>query len=202
MAKKDTINALLKRDISEETAHLLLTRFNTLTDISHASEEELIELGLVEEEAKAVLQKIGVRKSSSSASSKSKKKVEEVPETKPMEEITDFYVYNDTELRLKAIMEKKEIALPMKVIVDIAARIQGHDVPDDKCEELLVRANEMYQRHRMDQNESAGVMAAHSIGEPGPQMNMRTFHYAGVANINVTQGLPRLIEIIFFSIHF
>ncbi len=196
MAKKDTINALLKRDISEETAHLLLTRFNTLTDISHASEEELIELGLVEEEAKAVLQKIGVRKSSSSASSKSKKKVEEVPETKPMEEITDFYVYNDTELRLKAIMEKKEIALPMKVIVDIAARIQGHDVPDDKCEELLVRANEMYQRHRMDQNESAGVMAAHSIGEPGTQMNMRTFHYAGVANINVTQGLPRLIEIV------
>jgi len=39
-------------------------------------------------------------------------------------------------------------------------------------------------------------MAAHSIGEPGTQMNMRTFHYAGVANINVTQGLPRLIEIV------
>ena len=54
----------------------------------------------------------------------------------------------------------------------------------------------MYTAHLMDQNESAGVMAAHSIGEPGTQMNMRTFHYAGVANINVTQGLPRLIEIV------
>ena len=39
-------------------------------------------------------------------------------------------------------------------------------------------------------------MAAHSLGEPGTQMNMRTFHYAGVANVNVTQGLPRLIEIV------
>ena len=48
----------------------------------------------------------------------------------------------------------------------------------------------------MVQNESAGVMAAHSLGEPGTQMNMRTFHYAGVANVNVTQGLPRLIEIV------
>ncbi|MCK4902462.1 MAG: DNA-directed RNA polymerase subunit A'', partial [Thermoplasmatales archaeon] len=35
-----------------------------------------------------------------------------------------------------------------------------------------------------------------SIGEPGTQMTMRTFHYAGVAEINVTLGLPRLIEIV------
>ncbi|MDD1716650.1 MAG: DNA-directed RNA polymerase subunit A'', partial [Methanoregulaceae archaeon] len=40
-----------------------------------------------------------------------------------------------------------------------------------------------------------GVIAAQSIGEPGTQMTMRTFHYAGVAEINVTLGLPRLIEI-------
>ncbi|MFW6122223.1 MAG: DNA-directed RNA polymerase subunit A'', partial [Petrotogales bacterium] len=37
---------------------------------------------------------------------------------------------------------------------------------------------------------------AQSIGEPGTQMTMRTFHYAGVAEINVTLGLPRLIEIV------
>ena len=39
-------------------------------------------------------------------------------------------------------------------------------------------------------------LAAQSIGEPGTQMTMRTFHYAGVAEINVTLGLPRLIEIV------
>jgi DNA-directed RNA polymerase subunit A" len=48
----------------------------------------------------------------------------------------------------------------------------------------------------MDANESAGILAAQSIGEPGTQMTMRTFHYAGVAEINVTLGLPRLIEIV------
>jgi DNA-directed RNA polymerase subunit A" len=40
------------------------------------------------------------------------------------------------------------------------------------------------------------MISAQSIGEPGTQMTMRTFHYAGVAEINVTLGLPRLIEIV------
>ncbi len=40
------------------------------------------------------------------------------------------------------------------------------------------------------------MVAAQSIGEPGTQMTMRTFHYAGVAEIDVTLGLPRLIEIV------
>ncbi|MBQ9689064.1 MAG: DNA-directed RNA polymerase subunit A'' [Candidatus Methanomethylophilaceae archaeon] len=195
MAKKDTMNALLKRSISEETATLLLTKYSTLSDISGAKESELVELGMTEDEAKSVLSKVGKRTTSSSSRSSKKKVEDEVPAV-PMEEVTEFYTYNETELMLKDIMKKEDIELPMKIIVDIAARIEGHDVPEDKCRELIVRANDMYQRHRMDQNESAGVMAAHSIGEPGTQMNMRTFHYAGVANINVTQGLPRLIEIV------
>ena len=43
--------------------------------------------------------------------------------------------------------------------------------------------------------EPVGVVAAQSIGEPGTQMTMRTFHYAGVAE-HVPTGLPRLIEIV------
>ncbi|HLE95949.1 MAG TPA: DNA-directed RNA polymerase subunit A'', partial [Candidatus Thermoplasmatota archaeon] len=43
---------------------------------------------------------------------------------------------------------------------------------------------------------AAGIVGAQSIGEPGTQMTMRTFHYAGVAEINVTLGLPRLIEVV------
>jgi len=195
MAKKDTMNALLKRSISEETATLLLTKYSTLSDISGAKESELVELGMTEDEAKSVLSKVGKRTTSSSSRSSKKKVEDEVPAV-PMEEVTEFYTYNETELMLKDIMKKEDIELPMKIIVDIAARIEGHDVPEDKCRELIVRANDMYQRHKMDQNESAGVMAAHSIGEPGTQMNLRTFHFAGVASVSVTQGLPRLIEIV------
>jgi DNA-directed RNA polymerase subunit A" len=43
--------------------------------------------------------------------------------------------------------------------------------------------------------EAVGVVCAQSIGEPGTQMTMRTFHYAGVAE-HVPTGLPRLIEIV------
>lgn len=193
MARKDTMKALINRDVSEETAALLLTKYNSLSAISAAGESELIELGLMEEEARSVLAKIGKRPSSSS---RVKKEVEETVLVEPMEEVTNFYQYNEGELRLKAIAERLEIRLPMKIIVDIAARIKNADLSDEICEKLITTANRMYTAHLMDQNESAGVMAAHSIGEPGTQMNMRTFHYAGVANINVTQGLPRLIEIV------
>jgi DNA-directed RNA polymerase subunit A" len=48
----------------------------------------------------------------------------------------------------------------------------------------------------IDPYEAAGIITAQSIGEPGTQMTMRTFHYAGVATVNVTQGLPRIIEIV------
>jgi len=48
----------------------------------------------------------------------------------------------------------------------------------------------------MEPGEAVGIVAAQSIGEPGTQMTLRTFHYAGVRELNVTLGLPRLIEIV------
>jgi len=53
-----------------------------------------------------------------------------------------------------------------------------------------------YKRALMEPGEAVGVVAAQSIGEPGTQMTLRTFHYAGVREQNVTLGLPRLIEIV------
>jgi DNA-directed RNA polymerase subunit A" len=47
----------------------------------------------------------------------------------------------------------------------------------------------------IDIGEAVGIVAAQSIGEPGTQMTMRTFHYAGVAE-QVPTGLPRLIELV------
>ncbi|PYZ03058.1 DNA-directed RNA polymerase subunit A'' [Halogeometricum sp. wsp3] len=49
---------------------------------------------------------------------------------------------------------------------------------------------------RVDPLDPVGTVSAQSIGEPGTQMTMNTFHYAGVAEIDVTQGLPRLIELV------
>jgi DNA-directed RNA polymerase subunit A' len=55
---------------------------------------------------------------------------------------------------------------------------------------------EQYKRALMEPGEAVGIVAAQSIGEPGTQMTLRTFHYAGVREQNVTLGLPRLIEIV------
>ena len=43
--------------------------------------------------------------------------------------------------------------------------------------------------------EAVGTIAAQSIGEPGTQLTMRTFHTGGVAGSDITQGLPRIQEI-------
>ena len=43
--------------------------------------------------------------------------------------------------------------------------------------------------------EAVGIMAAQSIGEPGTQLTMRTFHTGGVAGDDITQGLPRVVEL-------
>lgn len=55
---------------------------------------------------------------------------------------------------------------------------------------------ENYIKSMVTPGEAVGTVAAQSIGEPGTQMTLRTFHYAGVVELNVPLGLPRLIEII------
>ncbi|NLX50069.1 MAG: DNA-directed RNA polymerase subunit A'' [Methanospirillum sp.] len=66
---------------------------------------------------------------------------------------------------------------------------------EEQFEEILEAVQNEFEETRIEPLEAVGVIAAQSIGEPGTQMTMRTFHYAGVAEINVTLGLPRLIEI-------
>ena len=65
-----------------------------------------------------------------------------------------------------------------------------------QMKEIIERTRDAYKFACIESRDAVGVVAAQSIGEPGTQMTMRTFHYAGVAEINVTLGLPRLIEIV------
>ncbi|HVP22941.1 MAG TPA: DNA-directed RNA polymerase subunit A' [Conexivisphaerales archaeon] len=54
----------------------------------------------------------------------------------------------------------------------------------------------LYKRALVEPGEAMGVVGAQSIGEPGTQMTLRTFHFAGVRERDVTLGLPRLIELV------
>lgn len=53
-----------------------------------------------------------------------------------------------------------------------------------------------YNRARVEPGTAVGAICAQSVGEPATQMTLKTFHFAGVASMNITQGVPRIKEII------
>ncbi len=97
------------------------------------------------------------------------------------------------EKRIELIKEY-EGKLPKKIIEEIMEMAETTKIKD--LRKLLERAVSEYERARIEPGEAVGIVAAQSIGEPGTQMTMRTFHYAGVAELAVPQGLPRFIEIV------
>src|SRR3989344_793966 len=72
----------------------------------------------------------------------------------------------------------------------IPATISKSDL--SKVMEVIVAS---YTAARVNPGECVGLVGAQSIGEPGTQMTLNTFHFAGVSEMNVTTGLPRIIEI-------
>jgi DNA-directed RNA polymerase subunit A" len=83
----------------------------------------------------------------------------------------------------KALVEKIE---------DVAKRKR---LTKEKIEKLVEEVRKSYMKSKYEPGETVGILAAQSISEPATQMTMRTYHIAGSAGINVTYGLPRLIEI-------
>lgn len=83
-------------------------------------------------------------------------------------------------------MTDEELKIPDQVL----ERISSLSKKDQK--EFIDR----YRKALTTPGEAVGTIAAQSIGEPGTQMTLRTFHYAGVVELSVPLGLPRLIEII------
>lgn len=90
----------------------------------------------------------------------------------------------------------KDKFLPSSVIDELVLQVSTDKKLESKLKDIISRALQEYDKNIIDPSEACGIVGAQSIGEPGTQMTMRTFHYAGVAEINVTLGLPRLIEIV------
>jgi len=92
--------------------------------------------------------------------------------------------------------ENLDIAFPDSYIEELAEKTVQKELTDDELAELIRKLKAAYDRAHVEAGEAVGTVAAQSVGEPGTQMTMRTFHYAGVTELNVTLGLPRLIEIV------
>ncbi|CAD7769705.1 DNA-directed RNA polymerase subunit A'' [Candidatus Methanoperedenaceae archaeon GB50] len=98
----------------------------------------------------------------------------------------------------KQAMESRieSLPLPKKIRSAMLAELLEMELTEEEFEDVIELTLKRYNESRIPPYEAAGVVTAQSIGEPGTQMTMRTFHYAGVAEINVTLGLPRIIELL------
>uniref|UniRef100_A0AAZ3Q862 DNA-directed RNA polymerase subunit n=1 Tax=Oncorhynchus tshawytscha TaxID=74940 RepID=A0AAZ3Q862_ONCTS len=69
-------------------------------------------------------------------------------------------------------------------------------ITPSQLEKFLETCRDKYMRAQMEPGSAVGALCAQSIGEPGTQMTLKTFHFAGVASMNITLGVPRIKEII------
>ncbi len=105
---------------------------------------------------------------------------------------------------MKALTSKdidKELSAYTHILPDVILEEIKQEALESKvsAKELELIVSEIKKRvdyAQVEPGEAVGVVAAQSLGEPGTQMTMRTFHYAGVAELNVTLGLPRIMEIV------
>lgn len=88
--------------------------------------------------------------------------------------------------------------LPENVKLELKAKLQAvrAKLSEKRLAEIIRKVLDGYELAKIEPREAVGIVAAQSIGEPGTQMTMRTFHYAGVGAIYITLGLPRIIEIV------
>jgi len=96
---------------------------------------------------------------------------------------------------MEKLIAEYEDKLSKKLIEDIQNYLPA-GTNHAKLKKILDLAVSEYENAKIQPGEAVGVISAESIGEPGTQMTLNTFHFAGVAEMNVTLGLPRIIEIL------
>ncbi len=93
-------------------------------------------------------------------------------------------------------VEKYSAELNDRIHEDLLSALKGSKLDPKSVEKVCERVVELVKKSTVEPGEASGIVAAQSIGEPGTQMTLRTFHFAGVKERDVTLGLPRLIELV------
>ncbi|MAG50097.1 DNA-directed RNA polymerase subunit A'' [archaeon] len=93
------------------------------------------------------------------------------------------------------LFESYKNELPAKLISDLKKEISKHKLSSKQIKEIVEKTKKEFEEAKINSGEAIGIITAESFGEPSTQMTLNVFHFAGVAEVNVTLGLPRLIEI-------
>ncbi len=94
----------------------------------------------------------------------------------------------------ESIIKKWEKKLPLRLIEKTIELMPNANAKE--INKALEKVRNAWIKSLLEPGEGIGVVTAETFGERGTQMTLNTFHYAGVAEMNVTTGLPRLIEIL------
>lgn len=215
MARKDTVDALRRRGVGARIAALLVDAGYSIGSLKKASVDKLSK-HISEQDAIATLKKLGVKVEDKKAEgpARAAKKVAKKPVKKapkkaapkkaaptkapeaPLKVPSKMPSPSPEEKKVMEVLGELKKELPLSLVREVAVKTQAARLKKGDLKSVVDRVWDRYQAHLIDPNESCGIVSAQSIGEPGTQMTMRTFHYAGVAEMNVTLGLPRLIEIV------
>jgi len=97
---------------------------------------------------------------------------------------------------IKERLHEVEDQLTPLLVKELKSELTKAKLNREGVDQAINLTLENYKKALVEPGEAVGIVAAQSMGEPGTQMTLRTFHYAGVREQNVTLGLPRLIEIV------
>jgi len=108
--------------------------------------------------------------------------------------MAQFLTTDQIKLRLETFHKDKLV--PDTVYDELKSELKGRKLTKSQLEQIIKEIINSYEFAQIDPGSAVGTVAAQSIGEPGTQMTLQTFHYSGVAEMSVLRGLPRLIEIL------
>jgi len=99
-----------------------------------------------------------------------------------------------TALRLPTTPEQLAASSPDPVLLTVSRRV--FSITRQQVKGFHDACFLKHIKYKVDPGTACGALGATSIGEPATQMTLKTFHFAGIASMNITQGVPRIREII------
>jgi DNA-directed RNA polymerase subunit A' len=101
-----------------------------------------------------------------------------------------------TEKEVSELVQRQAKTLNQRLREKLLVSLSQNKLSRDGANKVIKKTLDLINKAMVEPGEAVGVVTAQSIGEPGTQMTLRTFHFAGVKERNVTLGLPRLIELV------
>jgi len=191
MARAATVDALRKRNIAKADAEILADAGFTVEKLQASKLDALTRYlmkgyanrGIAEGESKEraekvarrVLEKLGALEPAKpvKATKASKKAEEEAAEEKMVITFPKKVPQpGKLEEEIGEVLKELHLALPRSTLQVLAEKLKGVKLPPKKMKELLSAICDRVAVHSIDPNESAGILSAQSIGEPGTQMSL------------------------------